>query len=107
MSFDEMLASVPKGIYARRAKGGTGGETFTFTAEDGYLIENGKLTKHLRDLKLQGNLFRTLENIVAVADDFTLPEEGMGGCGKGGQSPLPVSCGGPHTLIKNVQLGGR
>jgi TldD protein len=107
MSFDEMLASVPRGIYARRAKGGTGGETFTFTAEDGYLIENGKLTKHLRDLKLQGNLFRTLENIVAVADDFTMPEEGAGGCGKGGQSPLPVSSGGPHMLVKNVQIGGR
>jgi len=107
VSVDEMLASVPRGIYARRAKGGTGGETFTFTAEDGYVIENGKLTKHLRDLKLQGNLFRTLENIVAVADDFTLPEEGMGGCGKGGQSPLPVTSGGPHTLIKNVQIGGR
>ena len=107
ISFDEMLASVPRGIYARRAKGGTGGETFTFTAEDGYLIENGKLTKHLRDLKLQGNLFRTLENIVAVANDFIMPEEGAGGCGKGGQSPLPVSCGGPHMLVKNVQIGGR
>ena len=106
-SFGEMLASVRKGIYARRAKGGTGGETFTFTAEDGYVIENGKLTKHVRDLKLQGNLFRTLENIVAVADDFTLPEEGLGGCGKGSQSPLPVSSGGPHMLIKNVQIGGR
>jgi TldD protein len=107
ISFDEMLASVKRGIYARRAKGGTGGETFTFTAEDGYLIEDGKLTKHLRDLKLQGNLFRTLENIVAVADDFNVPEEGVGGCGKGGQSPLPVASGGPHMLIKDVQIGGR
>ncbi len=107
VTFDEMLASVKRGIYARRAKGGTGGETFTFTAEDGYLIEDGKLTKHLRDLKLQGNLFRTLENIVAVADDFNVPEEGVGGCGKWGQSPLPVASGGPHMLIKNVQIGGR
>jgi TldD protein len=107
ISFDEMVASVARGIYARRAKGGTGGETFTFTAEDGFLIENGKLTKHLRDLKLQGNLFRTLENIVAVANDFVMPEEGVGGCGKGGQSPLPVSSGGPHMLVKNVQIGGR
>lgn len=107
LSFEEMLASVPRGVYARRAKGGTGGETFTFTAEDGYLIRNGKLTKHLRDLKLQGNLFRTLENIAAVADDFEMPEEGVGGCGKWGQAPLPVSNGGPHMLIKNVQIGGR
>jgi TldD protein len=107
ISFEEMLASVPRGIYARRAKGGTGGETFSFTAEDGYLIEKGRLTRHLRDLKLQGNLFRTLENIAAVADDFEMPEEGVAGCGKGGQSPLPVSNGGPHMLIRNVQIGGR
>jgi TldD protein len=36
-----------------------------------------------------------------------MPEEGAGGCGKGGQSPLPVSSGGPHMLVKNVQIGGR
>jgi len=106
-TFDEMLASVPRGIYARRAKGGTGGETFSFTAEDGYLIENGRLTKHIRDLKLQGNLFRTLENVAAVGNDFVLPDEGVGGCGKGGQSPLPVATGGPHLLIRGVQIGGR
>jgi len=106
-TFEEMLASVKHGIYARRAKGGTGGETFSFTAEDGFLIENGKLTRHLRDLKLQGNLFKTLAHIVMVGDDFVLPEEGAGGCGKGGQMPLPVSSGGPHMLIKNVQVGGR
>jgi TldD protein len=107
ISFEEMLAGVPRGIYARRAKGGTGGETFSFTAEDGYLIENGKLTTHLRDLKLQGNLFKTLENISAVGNDFEMPEEGVAGCGKWGQSPLPVANGGPHMLIQNVQIGGR
>lgn len=106
-TLDEMLAAVKKGIYARGAKGGTGGETFSFTAEDGYLIENGKLTTHLRDVKLQGNLFQTLANIEMVGKDFTLPEEGAGGCGKGYQAPLPVSSGGPHMLIRGVQIGGR
>jgi TldD protein len=106
-TFKEMLESVGDGIYVCGARGGTGGETFTFTAEDGYYIRGGKLTEHVRDLKLQGNLFDTLENIAAVGDDLYIPDEGVGGCGKWGQSPLPVGTGGPHVLVKNVQIGGR
>ncbi|UCE27757.1 MAG: TldD/PmbA family protein [Candidatus Coatesbacteria bacterium] len=106
-SFEKMLEAAGDGIYVRGARGGTGGETFTFTAEDGYYIRGGKLAEHVRDLKLQGNLFETLENIEAVGDDLFIPDEGVGGCGKWGQSPLPCSAGGPHILIKNVQIGGR
>jgi TldD protein len=32
---------------------------------------------------------------------------GGGGCGKGGQSPLPVSLGSPHVRIENVLVGGK
>jgi TldD protein len=106
-SFEEMLETAGDGIYVKGARGGTGGETFTFTAEDGYYIRGGKLAGHVRDLKLQGNLFETLENIVAVGDDLRIPDEGVGGCGKWGQSPLPVGTGGPHILVDNVQIGGR
>lgn len=106
-TFGEMLEAVGDGIYVRGAFGGTGGETFTFTAGDGYYIRGGKLTEHVRDLKLQGNLFETLENITAVGDDPRISDEGVGGCGKWGQSPLPVGTGGPHILVKNVQIGGR
>lgn len=106
-TFEEMLEAVGDGIYVCGARGGTGGETFTFTAEDGYYIRGGKLTEHVRDLKLQGNLFETLENIAAVGDDLFIPDEGVGGCGKSNQIPLPVGTGGPHILVKNVQIGGR
>ena len=107
-SFEEMLEmAAGDGIYVRGARGGTGGETFTFTAEDGYIIRDGKLAEHVRDVKLQGNLFETLENIIAVGNDLEIPDPGVGGCGKWGQSPLPVGTGGPHILVKNVQIGGR
>lgn len=106
-TFEEMLEAVGDGIYVRGTRGGTGGETFTFTAEDGYYIRGGKLTEHVRDLKLQGNLFETLENIAAVGDDLFIPDEGVGGCGKSNQIPLPVGTGGPHILVKKVQIGGR
>jgi TldD protein len=106
-TFEEMLETAGDGIYVRGAFGGTGGETFTFTAEDGYYIRGGKLAGHIRDIKLQGNLFETLKNIAAVGNDLRIPDEGVGGCGKWGQSPLPVGTGGPHILVKNVQIGGR
>ena len=55
---------------------------------------------------LTGNVFETLMNIDAIGNDLVM-FGGLGGCGKGGQSPLRVSDGGPHIRIKNVTIGGR
>jgi TldD protein len=41
-----------------------------------------------------------------IGDDLTL-FGGLGGCGKGGQVPLPVGLGSPHVRIKDVVIGGR
>lgn|GEM_PF-2008901 len=58
------------------------------------------------DVVLTGNVFETLMNIDAIGNDLVM-FGGLGGCGKGGQSPLRVSDGGPHIRIKNVTIGGR
>ena len=79
---------------------------FTFSAGEGYLIENGRVTEPLKDITLTGNLFETLHNIEGIGNDFKIIESG-GGCGKGGQTPLPVTFGSPHIRIKNVVVGGR
>jgi TldD protein len=60
----------------------------------------------LRDVVLSGNVFQTLANIDRIGDDFHM-HGGLGGCGKGGQSPLRVSDGGPSVRIRNVVVGGR
>jgi len=57
-------------------------------------------------LNLTGNIFNTLGNIKAIGNDLVL-FTGPGGCGKGGQSPLPVSTGGPHLEIRDVVVGGK
>ncbi len=107
MSKDEMISQVKRGIYARGFHGGqTNLEMFTFAPEEGYLIENGKLTKPIRDFNLTGNIFTTLKNIDAIGNDLVL-FAGPGGCGKGEQSPLPVSTGGPHIRIMNLLVGGK
>lgn len=106
-TFEEMLAGVDDGIYAKGSLGGqTNTEMFTFSAEEAYKIKNGKICEQVRDVVLTGNVFETLMNIDAIGNDRVL-FGGLGGCGKGGQSPLRVSDGGPHIRIKDVTIGGR
>lgn len=107
MPFEEMLRGVDRGIYACDMVGGqTMMEMFTFTAAYGYLIENGKIGPLVRDIVLTGNVFETLKAIDGIGNDFRIIEKG-GGCGKGGQSPLPVTFGSPHVRIRNVVVGGK
>ncbi|MDP6923419.1 MAG: TldD/PmbA family protein [Candidatus Scalindua sp.] len=106
-TFEEMLAGVDDGIYAKGSLGGqTNTEMFTFSAEEAYKIKDGKICEQVRDVVLTGNVFETLMNIDAIGNDLVL-FGGLGGCGKGGQSPLRVSDGGPHIRIKDVTIGGR
>ena len=107
VSFEEMLAETEDGIYAKGFKGGqTDMEMFSFSAEQAYRIRKGKLCELLREVVLTGNVFHTLMNIDRIGGDLTL-YGGLGGCGKGGQSPLRVSDGGPHVRIQDVVIGGR
>ncbi|MDJ0714768.1 MAG: TldD/PmbA family protein [Prochloraceae cyanobacterium] len=101
----DLFAGIKTGVYARNWSGGmTNGEMFTFSAGEAWMIRNGKLAEQIRDVTLSGNVFKTLANIEAIGDDFYWDESG--GCGKGGQSGLPVGCGGPSLRIGDVVVGG-
>lgn len=103
---DEIFNSLDDGIYAVDMHGGqTNLEMFTFSSAYGRKIKNGKPGKMVKNVMLSGNVFETLKNIEMIGNDMQL-FGGLGGCGKGGQSPLPVSFGGPHLLINNVLIGG-
>ena len=80
-------------------------EMFTFSAGYGYKIENGEIGELVRDVVLTGNVFETLNHIDAIGDDFQMVAS-AGGCGKGGQAPLPVGFGSPHIRIQNLVVGG-
>lgn len=104
---EEIFDAVDNGIYAVDVIGGqTNLEMFTFTAGYGYMIKNGRPGRMFRDVILSGNVFNTLKNIKMIGNDRRM-FGGLGGCGKGGQSPLPVSFGGPHMLIDDVLIGGK
>jgi len=105
-SFDELIADVDKGIYACDMIGGqTMMEMFTFSAGHAYRIEGGRIGQLVRDVVLTGNVFETLNAIDGFGDDMLIGQT-AGGCGKGGQSPLPVSFGSPHLRIRDVVVGG-
>ena len=102
---EQMFEGIKEGVYAVRMLGGqTNGEMFTFAAAEGYMIRDGKIAEPVSDVTLSGNVFQTLQDIDAISSDTLYTN---GGCGKGGQMPLPVSVGGPHIRIQNVVVGGR
>lgn len=105
LTFDNLLNRLGNGLYILDAKGGqTSGENFTFGAQYGYLVRNGKLGKMVRDINIAGNLYKTLQNIHAVGDDVLMCK--IGGCGKG-QVNIRSCYGAPHILVANIVVGGK
>jgi TldD protein len=104
-SFNDIIADIKEGVYAKNWFGGTTSmEMFTFSAGEAYMIRHGKIAEALRPVVLTGNVFTTLNNIDAIAGDLDMNQGG--GCGKGGQFPLPVSNGSPHIRISQCLVGG-
>jgi TldD protein len=104
-TFEQLISEVKEGVYAKNWYGGmTSMEMFTFSAGEAYMIRNGRIEELLRPVVLSGNVFITLENIDAIGNDLDMNQGG--GCGKGGQMPLPVSNGSPHIRIRKCLLGG-
>ena len=105
---DEILASVKKGIFCELFSNGQvniGAGDFTFYVKNGYLIEDGKLTKPIKDVNIIGNGPKVLELIDMVADDLKIDEGGWT-CGKEGQG-VPVSQGIPTVRVSSITVGGR
>jgi TldD protein len=104
---EEIIRSVPKGIYCVNFGGGqvdiTSGN-FVFSASESYLIEDGKLTRPVRNATLIGNGPEALRYVSMVGNDLQL-DEGIGICGKEGQS-VPVGVGIPTIKIDRMTVGG-
>jgi TldD protein len=105
-TFADLIADIELGVYACGAFGGqTMLENFSFTAAWGHMIRDGRVAELVKDVVLAGNLFQTLDRIDRIAGDFRWNQMG-GGCGKGGQFPLPVTEGAPHVRIEQALVGG-
>ena len=104
---EEMIRSVSKGLYAVNFGGGqvdiTSGK-YVFSATEAYLIENGKVTAPVKGATLIGNGPETMQRVKMIGHDLAL-DEGVGVCGKDGQS-VPVGVGQPSLLIDQLTVGG-
>lgn len=106
-SKDDIISSVKDGIYVDTFTNGQvqiGAGDFTFYVKSGYLIENGKLTKPIKDVNLIGNGPEALSQISMVGNDLKI-DCGTGTCGKGGQG-VPVSMGLPTVKVNQLTVGG-
>ncbi len=104
---EDIIRSVNRGVYAVNFGGGqvdiTNGK-FVFSTSEAYLIENGKITAPLKNCTLIGNGPDALTKVSMVGNDLEL-DEGVGTCGKDGQS-VPVGVGIPTIKLDSMTVGG-
>jgi TldD protein len=104
---EDIVRSVPRGLYCANFGGGqvdiTSGN-FVFAASESYLIEDGRITRPVRGATLIGNGPEALKHVSMVGHDLKL-DEGVGICGKEGQS-VPVGVGIPTIRIDRMTVGG-
>ncbi|HWW23795.1 MAG TPA: metalloprotease TldD [Edaphobacter sp.] len=104
---EDIIKSVKRGLYAVNFGGGqvdiTNGK-FVFSASEAYLIEDGKVTRPVKGATLIGNGPEALKYVSMVGNDLAL-DEGIGTCGKAGQS-VPVGVGMPTIKLDRMTVGG-
>lgn len=108
MTPEEALEALDDGVYLVGTRGGAPASdgTFMFTSQKGYRVEDGEIQEPLRSTSLQGNILDFLENVEGMTRELSISATNFGGCGKWGQSFLPVGIGGPHVLVDDVLVGG-
>jgi TldD protein len=103
---EDILRSVERGLYVKMLGGGqadTARGDFVFSVNEGYLIEEGRITAPVRGATLIGNGPAILKEISMVGHDLEL-DRGLGHCGKG--QSVPVGVGQPTLLIPSITVGG-
>jgi TldD protein len=103
----ELIARVKDGIYAKSFGGGqvdiTSGK-FVFSCTEAYRIRGGKIAEPVKGATLIGDGPTVLTKVSGIGNDWAL-DEGIGICGKGGQS-VPAGVGQPTLLIDGLTVGG-
>jgi len=103
----ELLSRLKNGIYAKSFGGGqvdiVSGK-FVFSCTEAYKVENGRLGAPIKGATLIGDGPSVLTRVTGIGNDMAL-DEGVGVCGKGGQS-VPAGVGQPTLLVEGLTVGG-
>ena len=104
-NYEDIIKDTKYGLFAKSLGGGTvspaTGE-FNFVVTEGYLIEDGKLTKPVKGAMLIGHGGEVLHKIDRVANNL---EFGQGMCGSLSGS-IPVDVGQPTIRVSQMTVGG-
>lgn len=104
--FEDMIGSIEYGLYAKYLGGGsvnTATGEFNFSVQEGYLIENGKITAPVKGATLIGTGLEVLQKIEMISDNFG---SGEGMCGSVSGS-IPAGLGQPALKVSEITVGGR
>ncbi|MEY3986064.1 MAG: Protein TldD [Pseudomonadota bacterium] len=104
---EELLSRVKNGLFAKSFGGGqvdiVSGK-FVFSCTEAYLVKNGKIGAPVKGATLIGDGPTVLTKVMGIGNDMAL-DEGVGICGKGGQS-VPAGVGQPTLLVDGLTVGG-
>lgn len=104
---EDLIRSVSNGVYAKSLGGGQVdivSGNFVFEINEGYMIEQGRITSPIRGANLIGNGPDAMRKVIGVADNLEI-ERRVGSCGKDGQY-VPVGVGQPTILLSEMTIGG-
>jgi predicted Zn-dependent protease len=109
-TFDEIISSVEKGVYMEANRSWSIDDyrnKFQFGCEYGKLIENGKLTKTVRNPNYRAISNPFWNSLAMVGDRDTFEMYGTPYCGKGEPNQvIRVGHASPVCLFKNVAIFG-
>jgi TldD protein len=104
---EELLSRVKNGLFAKSFGGGqvdiVSGK-FVFSCTEAYLVKDGKIGAPVKGATLIGDGPTVLTKVTGIGNDMAL-DEGVGICGKGGQS-VPAGVGQPTLLVEGLTVGG-
>lgn len=106
---EEAIELLDTGIYAISTVGGQVqmNGNFLFKAVRGYWVEKGEIKYPIREVSLTGNILELLKHVEGGTKELKIASGYFGGCGKGGQYPLPTGMGGPMLVMNDVTFGGQ
>jgi TldD protein len=105
-TFEEIIKNTKYGLFAKKMGGGSvnpaTGE-FNFAVNEGYMIEDGKITRPVRGATLVGSGKDVLKRIDMIANNQTF---GHGVCGSV-SGAIPANVGQPTIRVSMMTVGGK
>ena len=104
----DIIAETKRGVYI--AAPGGGGQVdpvtgnFMMGVSEGYLVENGKLTRPIKGATISGMGIDALKTIDMVGNDLKILAS-TGRCGK--MQSVPVGFGMPTIRVRGILVGGK